>query len=60
MVPLQMALIPISRLYNSVGLKDTFPGIWLAHTGFGLPLAIYLLRNYIGGLPREIMGIGEY
>lgn len=54
-VPLQMALIPISRLYNSVGLKDTFPGIWLAHTGFGLPLAIYLLRNYIGGLPREIM-----
>ena len=54
-VPLQMALIPISRLYNTVGLKDTFPGIWLAHTGFGLPLAIYLLRNYIGGLPREIM-----
>ena len=54
-VPLQMALIPITRLYNSVGLKDTFPGIWLAHTGFGLPLAIYLLRNYIGGLPREIM-----
>ena len=54
-VPLQMALIPISRIYNSVGLKDTYPGIWLAHTGFGLPLAIYLLRNYIGGLPREIM-----
>ncbi|MCY3836391.1 MAG: carbohydrate ABC transporter permease [Anaerolineaceae bacterium] len=54
-VPLQMALIPISRIYNTVGLKDTYPGIWLAHTGFGLPLAIYLLRNYIGGLPREIM-----
>ncbi|MFZ4815988.1 MAG: carbohydrate ABC transporter permease, partial [Phototrophicaceae bacterium] len=33
----------------------SYPGIWLAHTGFGLPLAIYLLRNYIGGLPREII-----
>ncbi|MAS35278.1 MAG: alpha-glucoside ABC transporter permease [Anaerolineaceae bacterium] len=54
-VPLQMALIPLIRIYNSVGIAQTYPGIWLAHTGFGLPLAIFLLRNYIGGLPRELI-----
>lgn len=54
-VPLQMALIPVLRLYNHLGIAKTYPGIWLAHTGFGLPLAIFLLRNYIGSLPREIM-----
>ena len=59
-VPLQMSLIPLLRMYNSVGLflgadSKTYLGIWLAHTGFGLPLAIYLLRNYIAGLPKEIM-----
>jgi len=54
-VPLQMALIPLLRLYNEIGVGKSFIGIWLAHTGFGLPLAIYLLRNYIAGLPREIL-----
>ena len=59
-VPLQMALIPLLTAYNSIGAffgvpAKTYLGIWLAHTGFGLPLAIYLLRNYIAGLPREIM-----
>ncbi len=54
-VPLQMALIPLLRIYNTIGIAKTYPGIWLAHTGFGLPLAIYLLRNYIGSLPREII-----
>lgn len=54
-VPLQLSLIPLLRFYSTVGLNNTYPGIWLAHTGFGLPLAIYLLRNYIGGLPREII-----
>lgn len=54
-VPLQLSLIPLLRLYNSIGLGGSYPGIWLAHTGFGLPLALYLLRNYIGGLPREII-----
>jgi alpha-glucoside transport system permease protein len=66
-VPLQMALIPILRLYTggaSVGgltiipdldLGGTFLGVWLAHTGFGLPLAVYLLRNYIGSLPSSII-----
>ncbi|MFC6488096.1 carbohydrate ABC transporter permease [Nitratireductor sp. GCM10026969] len=54
-VPLQMALIPLLRLYNEIGVGKSFIGIWLAHTGFGLPLAVYLLRNYIAGLPREII-----
>jgi len=54
-VPLQMALIPILRLYTTLDLTGTFPAIWLAHTGFGLPLATYLLRNYMGSLPSEVM-----
>ncbi len=59
-VPLQMSLIPLLRLYNDVGTflgvpSKTYAGIWLAHTAFGLPLAIYLLRNYIVGLPKEII-----
>jgi alpha-glucoside transport system permease protein len=53
-VPLQMTLIPISRVYAKLGLNGTFLGIWLFHTGFGLPYAIYLMRNFIGSLPREI------
>jgi alpha-glucoside transport system permease protein len=66
-VPLQMALIPILRLYAEgavlfgrrifpdLDLNGTFLGVWLAHTGFGLPLATYLLRNYIGSLPSSII-----
>ena len=54
-IPLQMALIPLLKLYTTIGLNGTFPAIWLAHTGFGLPLAIYLLRNYIGSLPTSLM-----
>ena len=66
-VPLQMSLIPLLRIYNVVanninGLagqniveSKSYLGVWLAHTAFGLPLAIYLLRNYMAGLPREIM-----
>ncbi|HJW83558.1 MAG TPA: ABC transporter permease subunit [Anaerolineae bacterium] len=53
-VPLQMTLVPIARLYVSLGLESTFLGIWLFHTGFGLPYAIYLMRNFLGSLPREI------
>jgi alpha-glucoside transport system permease protein len=53
-VPLQMALVPIAQLYVKMGLQNSFLGIWLFHTGFGLPYAIYLMRNFIGSLPREI------
>lgn len=53
-VPLQIALIPILKDYIALDLSGTFLGIWLAHTGFGLPLAVYLLYNYISTLPRDI------
>jgi alpha-glucoside transport system permease protein len=54
-VPLQIALVPILQDYTRLNLNGTFLAIWLAHTGFGLPLAIYLLFNYISTLPREIL-----
>jgi alpha-glucoside transport system permease protein len=53
-VPLQMALLPIFRLYVDLDLTGTFLGVWLFHTGFGLPYAIYLTRNFLGSLPKEI------
>ena len=53
-VPLQMTLVPISRLYASLGLNGTFLGVWLFHTGFGMPYAIYLMRNFLGTLPRDL------
>lgn len=54
-VPLQIALVPILRDYVKLDLNGTFLAVWLAHTGFGLPLATYLLFNYIKGLPRDIL-----
>ncbi|MEM7722080.1 MAG: carbohydrate ABC transporter permease [Pseudomonadota bacterium] len=54
-VPLQLALIPLLSLHNAVGIGKGYLGVWLAHTGFGMPLAIYLLRNYMVGLPREVI-----
>jgi alpha-glucoside transport system permease protein len=53
-VPLQMAFIPVLRLYADIQLNGTFLGIWLAHTAFGLPLAIFLLYNFISQLPRDL------
>ena len=54
-VPLQISLIPILRDYNKIGLNGSYLGIWLAHTGFGLPLATYMMYNYISSLPRSIL-----
>lgn len=54
-VPLQIALVPILRDYTALNLNGTFLAMWLAHTGFGLPLATYLLFNYISTLPRETL-----
>lgn len=54
-VPLQMSLIPLLRLYTQMDLNGTFLGVWLAHTGFGLPLAVFLLFGYISTLPGEII-----
>jgi len=54
-VPLQLALVPLLSLHYRIGIGQSFLGIWFAHTGFGLPLAVYLLRNYMAGLPRDII-----
>jgi len=54
-VPLQLALIPLLRLHLGIGIGKGYLGVWLAHTAFGMPLAIYLLRNYMVGLPRDII-----
>ncbi|HAL15210.1 MAG TPA: hypothetical protein DCP32_00205 [Anaerolineaceae bacterium] len=53
-VPLQMTMVPISRVYAQMGLNGTFLGVWLFHTGFGMPYAIYLMRNFLGTLPRDL------
>jgi alpha-glucoside transport system permease protein len=54
-VPIQMALIPMFRIYNSFSLFDTVPGLILFHTAFALPFAIFLLRNFFAGIPRDLM-----
>lgn len=66
-VPLQMALVPLLLLFTggahigsipifpALGIAGSFAGIWLPHTMFALPLAIYLLHNFIAGLPRDLM-----
>ena len=53
-VPIQMALIPVLRLYTGLDLNGTFLGVWIAHAAFGLPLAIYLFYNYIAQLPKDL------
>ncbi|MFW5695723.1 MAG: carbohydrate ABC transporter permease [Alkalispirochaeta sp.] len=58
-VPLQTSLLPLFRLYNNNGLNGTYLGIWLAHTGFGLPLATYLLYGYISQIPRDLIEAAE-
>ena len=53
-VPLQAALIPVLQFSVDLGIVGTFPAVWLAHTGFGLPFGIFLLRNFFGAMPREM------
>jgi len=54
-MPIQMALIPVLRMYNQLSLTGTFLGVWLAHTGFGIPMAVYLLYNFISQIPRDLI-----
>jgi alpha-glucoside transport system permease protein len=54
-IPLQMALIPIFSLYNTLGIFDTVLSLVLFHTAFGLPFAIFLLRNFFIGIPKDIL-----
>lgn len=53
-VPIQTTMVPILRIYNNLGLSGTFPGLWLVHTGYGLPLAIYMLYNFFMMIPKEL------
>ncbi|HUX76875.1 MAG TPA: carbohydrate ABC transporter permease [Anaerolineae bacterium] len=53
--PIQMALIPVLRLHVASNLNGTFLGVWLAHTGFGIPMAVYLLYNFISQIPRDLI-----
>ena len=54
-VPIQMAFIPLFSLYNDLGLFDSVLGLVLFHTAFGLPFAIFLLRNFFIGIPRDLL-----
>jgi alpha-glucoside transport system permease protein len=53
-VPLQTTLIPILKLFAQWGITGEFLAVWLAHTGYGLPFAVYLLRNFMGSLPKSV------
>ncbi|MFH9425908.1 carbohydrate ABC transporter permease [Streptomyces sp. NPDC017529] len=54
-VPVQVALIPVAELFGAVGLFETTPGVILFHTAFGLPFAVFLLRNFFAEIPRELL-----
>jgi alpha-glucoside transport system permease protein len=54
-VPIQMALVPLLRLFRDFGVADWYVGIWLAHTAFGLPLGVFLLRNFFITLPPDLI-----
>ena len=54
-VPIQIGLIPVAQLYNRLGLFGTLPGVWLYHIAFGLPFAVFLLRNFFIGIPNELL-----
>ena len=58
-VPIQMALVPLLRLFRDLGIHEWFIGIWLAHTAFALPFAIFLLRNFFVTLPTAGMRSGR-
>jgi len=54
-IPLQMLLIPLLRLFTQWGINGTYPALWIAHTAFGLPLAIYIMRNFMSGIPYDLL-----
>jgi alpha-glucoside transport system permease protein len=54
-VPTQVALVPLLRFYGSIGLNGTLAAVWLTHIGFGMPLAVYIIRNYMSTLPKEVI-----
>ncbi|QJR23172.1 ABC-type sugar transport system, permease component UgpE [Brevinematales bacterium NS] len=58
-IPLQITLIPVMKMMSSLGISGTFPAIWMAHTAYGLPLAIYIFRNFFAGIPYAIIESAE-
>jgi alpha-glucoside transport system permease protein len=54
-VPTQVALVPLLKIYSTLGINGSFLAIWLAHIGFGMPLAVYIIRNYMATLPKEVL-----
>ena len=54
-VPIQMTLIPILNIFTNLGITGSYLAIWLAHTAYGLPFAVYLLRSFFGALPSDLM-----
>ena len=54
-VPTQVALVPLLKFYGSIGINGTLPAVWLTHIGFGMPLAVYIIRNYMSTLPKEVI-----
>lgn len=53
-VPLQLTFIPVLKIYNALNLSGTFLGVWLAHTGYGLPFAVFMLHNFFSSLPDDL------
>jgi len=53
-VPFQMTFIPILKFYNTLGISGTFPALWISHTGYGLPFAVFMLHNFFNSLPDEL------
>jgi alpha-glucoside transport system permease protein len=54
-VPIQLTLIPVLQMYTNIGITGTYLAVWLAHTAYGLPFAVYLLRNFFGALPADLL-----
>jgi alpha-glucoside transport system permease protein len=54
-VPIQMTLIPILGMFTAINITGSYQAIWLAHIAYGLPFAVYLLRNFFGGLPSDLL-----
>lgn len=53
-VPVQMTFIPVLRIYNQLGLSGSFVGLWLVHTGYGLPFAVFMLHNFFESIPDDL------
>jgi alpha-glucoside transport system permease protein len=54
-IPLQMLLIPLLRLFTTWGIVGQYPSLWIAHTAFGLPLTVYIMRNFMSGIPYDLL-----